>query len=92
MEPKNLLRLLYFVSVICVLAVIANYVTSINLERNKIISGEDIVCISAVCLDTQLGSECTTIKASLTHVAFVEDANVPEAKRLVVRPTDKQCR
>ena len=92
MEAKTLLRTLYFILAICLLAVVGHYMTSANLERNKIISGEDILCISAVCLDTSLGSECSTIKASLTHVAFVEDANVPGAKRLVVRPTDTQCR
>lgn len=92
MEAKNFLKIIYFVVIVGILAVLAHYMTSVNLERNKIISGEDILCISAVCLDTQLGSECSTIKASLTHVAFVEDANVPGAKRLVIRPTDTQCR
>ena len=92
MNAKKFLALMIAMGLMLVLAIVIHLVTAANHNKDKIISGEDIMCVSSVCLDTQTGAECIAIHESIAHVAFIEDVNAPGAIRLVVRPTGKQCR
>lgn len=82
------------ISAVVVLVVAIGIVQIIQQSENareKAISQEFVLCVSAICIEGKSGFKCSEIKSSIAHVILTDDANTRGAQRILVKPTDKQC-
>jgi len=88
---KKFKLLLILVIAVVGITTISHFSVSSGIQKEREKIREDIVCISAICLDTGIGNECFTLPSTISKISIVEDLNVFGAKRLIIEPGDSSC-
>jgi hypothetical protein len=82
---------MYGFLIIFVLIAISNLTNQNQSSRDRVVRDEDIYCVSAICLVDGPISRCLSISPTVSHMIVTDDAEIKDAHRLIVKPTNRAC-
>ena len=90
MSAKSMNVLTRVVLAITVSVVAFYFITTSELESDKVVKSQEVQCLTAICIsDSKLGDSCFEMSSDLKLVSVVERKD--GTKRIIIEPSNKQC-